>query len=189
MKKAVPLMDNTGQPTPAGTAPTVLVVDDNKGTLEFLLLLLSKHGLVAVGASSGGECLTIVKSRPVDLIVLDVMMPGMDGLQVARELKNICPAVPVIMLTARDDMNTRAAAMELGVSEFVAKPVNNRDLLNRIRTQLRSLQWDKTASQVVSKIEKWSPTGKPVGRNPEQEPPAKAGARVEGPTEPPGKKK
>jgi len=93
------------------------------------------------------------------------------------------------MLTARDDMNTRAAAMELGVSEFVAKPVNNRDLLNRIRTQLRSLQWDKTASQVVSKIEKWSPTGKPVGRNPEQEPPAKAGARVEGPTEPPGKKK
>jgi DNA-binding response OmpR family regulator len=186
-------MDNTGQPA---TVPTVLVVDDNKGVLEFLLLLLSKHGLVAVGASSGGECLTIVKSRPVDLIVLDVMMPGMDGLQVARELKNITPTLPIILLTARDDMNTRAAAMELGVSEFVAKPVNNRDLLNRIRTQLRNVQWNNTASQVVSKIEKWSPTGKPVapfntpvGRNPEREPPAKAGARVEGPTEPPGKKK
>ena len=110
-------MDNTGQPA---TVPTVLVVDDNKGVLEVLLLLLSKHGLVAVGATSGGECLAIVKSRPVDLIVLDVMMPGMDGLQVARELKNICPAVPVILLTARDDMNTRAAAMELGFSEFVA---------------------------------------------------------------------
>ncbi|MDP2601573.1 MAG: response regulator [Deltaproteobacteria bacterium] len=151
-------MDNTGQPTPAETVPTVLVVDDNKGVLEFLLLLLSKHGLVAVGATGGVECLSIVKSRPVDLIVLDVMMPGMDGLEVARELKNICPAVPVILLTARDDMNTRAAAMDLGVSEFVAKPVNNRDLLNRIRTQLRNLEWDKTANQVVSQIEKSTKT-------------------------------
>src|SRR3970040_2120545 len=94
-------MDNTGQPTPAGTAPTVLVVDDNKGVLEFLLLLLSKHGLFGVGATSGVECLSIVKSRPVDLIVLDVMMPGMDGLEVARELKNICPALPVILFNAR----------------------------------------------------------------------------------------
>ena len=151
-------MDNTGQPTPAGTAPTVLVVDDNKGVLEFLLLLLSKHGLVGVGATSGVECLSIVKSRPVDLIVLDIMMPGMDGLEVARELKNICPAVPVILLTARDDMNTRASAMDLGVSEFVAKPVNNRDLLNRIRTQLRNLEWDKSANQVVSKIQKSTQT-------------------------------
>jgi len=151
-------MDNTGQPTLAVTVPTVLVVDDNKGVLEFLLLLLSKHGLVAVGATGGVECLSIVKSRPVDLIVLDVMMPGMDGLEVARELKNICPAVPVILLTARDDMNTRAAAMDLGVSEFVAKPVNNRDLLNRIRTQLRNLEWDKTANQIVSQIEKSTKT-------------------------------
>ena len=71
-----------------------------------------------------------------------------------RELKNICPSVPVILLTARDDMTTRAAAMDLGVSEFVAKPVNNRDLLNRIRTQLNNLAWNKTANQVVSKIEK-----------------------------------
>ena len=147
-------MDDSSQPTPAETVPTVLVVDDNKGVLEFLLLLLSKHGLTAIGATSGGECLSIVKSRPVDLIVLDVMMPVMDGLQVFRELKKICPAVPVILLTARDDMNTRAEAMDLGVSEFVAKPVNNRDLLNRIRTQLRSREWDKTATQVVSQIEK-----------------------------------
>lgn len=147
-------MDNKGQPAPEGSVPTVLLVDDNKGVLEFLLLLLSKHGLTAVGATSGAECLAIVKSRPVDLIVLDVMMPVMDGLQVCRELKSICPAVPVILLTARDDMSTRAAAMELGVSEFVAKPVNNRDLLNRIRTQLQNREWDKSANQVASQIEK-----------------------------------
>src|SRR5688500_1722717 len=104
--------------------PTILVVDDNKGVLEFLLLLLSKCGLSAIGASSGRECLKIVKSRPVDLILLDVMMPVMDGLQVCQQLKKVSPAVPVILLTARDDMMTRAAAMELGVDEFLTKPVN-----------------------------------------------------------------
>lgn len=150
-------MSDTRQQSDEISAPTILVVDDNKGVLEFLLLLLSKHGLSAVGAASGGECLEIVKSQRVDLIILDVMMPVMDGLQVCQELKKICPSVPVILLTARDDMMTRAAAMDLGVSEFVAKPVNNRDLLNRVRTQLRSLEWDKAAEQVFSKIAKSTP--------------------------------
>jgi DNA-binding response OmpR family regulator len=147
-------MNSTGQQSDDSGAPIILVVDDNKGVLEFLLLLLSKHGLSVIGAASGSECLEIVKSQRVDLIILDVMMPVMDGLQVCQELKNICPTVPVILLTARDDMMTRAAAMDLGVSEFVAKPVNNRDLLNRVRTQLRSLEWDKAAEQVFSRIEK-----------------------------------
>ena len=137
-----------------GSNLTVLVVDDNKGVLEFLLLLLSKHGLSVIGASNGNECLDIVKSRSVDLIILDVMMPVMDGLQVCDELKKITPSIPIILLTARDDMMTRAAAMDLGVSEFVAKPVNNGDLLSRVRTQLSNLEWDKTADRAFLKIEK-----------------------------------
>jgi DNA-binding response OmpR family regulator len=150
-------MSDTPQQSDGSSAPKILVVDDNKGVLEFLLLLLSKHGLSVVGAASGSECLEIVKSQQVDLIILDVMMTVMDGLQVCQELKKIRPSVPVILLTARDDMMTRAAAMDLGVSEFVAKPVNNRDLLNRVRTQLRSLEWDKAAEQVFSKIAKSTP--------------------------------
>ena len=134
--------------------PTILVVDDNNGVLEFLMLLLSKHGLSVIGASSGDQCLNIVKSRPVSLIILDVMMPAMDGLEVCRELKKITPSIPIILLTARDDMTTRAAAMDLGVSEFVTKPVNNRDLLNRVRMQLRNLEWEKTADQVFLKVKK-----------------------------------
>lgn len=144
----------TGPIPPQGLKPTILVVDDNKGVLEFLLLLLSKHGLAVIGTSSGSECLEIVKSQPVDLVILDVMMPVMDGLEVCRQLKKLKAAVPIILLTARDDMTTRAAAMDLGVSEFVAKPVNNQDLLNRVRMQLRNLEWDKTADQAFSKIEK-----------------------------------
>ena len=145
-----------------GATPTILVVDDNKAVLDFLLLLLSKHQFAAVGASSGSQCLQIVQSQHVDLIILDVMMPVMDGLQVCQELKKLAPSIPVILLTARDDMMTRAAAMDLGVSEFVAKPVNNRDLLNRVRTQLRSLELGKANDQVFSEIERTarSPTNK-----------------------------
>jgi DNA-binding response OmpR family regulator len=146
-----------GSPAAAQRARrTVLVVDDNRGVLDFLTLLLSKHGLSVVAVGSGGECLEIVRRQPVDLIILDVMMPVMDGLQVCEQLKKICPATPVILLTARDDIMTRAAAMDLGVSEFVAKPINNRDLLNRVQTQLRNLEWDKAAEEVFSKIEQSS---------------------------------
>ena len=138
---------------------TLLVVDDNRGVLEFLVLLLSKHGYNAIGAGSGHECIDIVGRRTVDLIISDVMMPAMNGLQLCQELKRVAPLTPVILLTARDDMATRAAAMDLGVSEFVTKPVNNNDLLNRVRTQLRNLEWDKTADQVVSQIEKSAVAG------------------------------
>ena len=137
-----------------GVTPTILVVDDNKAILDFLVLLLSKQQFAAIGASSGRQCLQIVQSQHVDLVILDVMMPVMDGLEVCQELKKLAPSMPIILLTARDDMMTRAAAMDLGVSEFVAKPVNNRDLLARVRTQLRNLEWGKAADQVFSKIDK-----------------------------------
>jgi DNA-binding response OmpR family regulator len=145
------------RPEPApSTRRTILVVDDNRGVLEFLTLLLSKHGLSVVAVSNGSECLATVRSRPIDLIILDVMMPVMDGLQVCEELRKISPATPVILLTASDDIMTRAAAMDLGVSEFVAKPINNRDLLDRVHTQLRNLEWDKAAAELFSKIEQSS---------------------------------
>ncbi|MBM4263616.1 MAG: response regulator transcription factor [Deltaproteobacteria bacterium] len=139
-------------PTAQAEKPRILIVDDNKGVLDFLILLLSKHEFCGLGASSGAQCLEIVREQPIDLIILDVMMPVMDGLQVCQELKKIAPEIPVILLTARDDMVTRATAMELGVSEFVAKPVNNRDLLNRVRTQLRGVEWEKANEQAFSRI-------------------------------------
>ena len=147
-------MSSTGETPTVESLPNILVVDDNHAILEFLLLLLSKSGFHALGASSGRECLRKVQDTEIDLIILDVMMPVMDGLEVCREVKKIAPTIPVILLTARDDMVTRAAAMDLGVSEFIAKPVNNADLLNRVRTQLSNAQWDKAADQAVAKIDK-----------------------------------
>ena len=147
-------MQNNAQTVDGSAGATLLVVDDNKGVLDFLVLLLSKHGYKTIGANGGIECLEIVRRQHVDLIISDVMMPAMDGLQLCEELKLVTPHTPVILLTARDDMATRAAAMDLGVSEFVTKPVNNHDLLTRVRTQLSNLEWDKAADQVVSQIER-----------------------------------
>jgi DNA-binding response OmpR family regulator len=81
-----------------------------------------------------------------------VMMPGMDGLAVCEELKQISPALPIILVTAKDDMTTRVAGMALGVSEFVVKPVNHADLLARIQTQLSVRRWEQEADRASAAI-------------------------------------
>ena len=143
------------QPSVSPTKPPaadfkILIVDDNRDFVEFICLLLSHHGFTVRSALSGRECLERVRQEPVDLIVLDVMMPQMDGLTVCRELKQLRPALPVILLTAKDDMATRAAAMALGVSEFLAKPVNIADFLTRVRTQHDNRQWDEELNATLS---------------------------------------
>jgi len=140
------------QPTSAPSA-TVLVVDDNRDAVDIIARLLAQHGLTALRAYSGQECLDLVHSCAVDVIVLDVMMPGMDGLEVCRHLKQAAPTPPIILLTAKDDMATRSAGMALGVSEFVVKPVNNRDLIARIKTQLSMRQWERELDQASAAID------------------------------------
>ena len=138
---------------------TVLVVDDNKDTVDILTRLLLRHGVTVLQAYNGPECLETVRSQTVDVILLDVMMPGMDGLAVCAELKRISPALPtqVILVTAKDDMPTRAAAMALGVSEFVVKPVNHPDLLARIQTQISVRRLEQEADRVFEAIEPTKP--------------------------------
>jgi DNA-binding response OmpR family regulator len=144
--------------SPSLPPATVLVVDDNKDMVEILTRLLSRHGLNALHAYSGRECLEIVRSRSVDVLVLDVMMPGMNGLEVCEELKRLSSSPPIILLTAKDDMATRAAGMALGVSEFVVKPINNRDLLARIQTQISTRQWEREIDRTSATMD---PGGKP----------------------------
>ena len=138
---------------PPVQSATVLVVDDNKDAVDIIARLLSHHGITVVRAYSGVECLDIVRTRSIDVIVLDVMMPGMDGLEVCRQLKQMPLIPPIILLTARDDMATRSAGMSLGVSEFIVKPVNNRDLLARIKTQLSTLQWEREIDKASATID------------------------------------
>jgi two-component system response regulator MprA len=130
---------------------TIFVVDDNRDFVEFLKVLLSRDGFKVRWAFNGPDALQGIQQPPVDLVILDVMMPKMDGLEVCRELKRMCPSLPVILLTAKDDIATRTTAMNLGVSDFLAKPVNIEDFLTRIRTQCQVAQWEKSLEFAFSR--------------------------------------
>jgi DNA-binding response OmpR family regulator len=131
---------------------TVLIVDDNETVLDLLDLLLANHGSNVLRAQNGGQCLAIARCEPVDLVILDVMMPGMDGIKVTAELKRTMPSLPIILLTAKDDLATRAAAMALGVNEFVTKPIPNRELLARVRTQLSTRKWELEMERTAASV-------------------------------------
>jgi len=119
----------------------IMVVDDDPDTRAILVRYIRREGLSVVEASSGAECLRVAQQQPPDVILLDLMMPEMDGFAVCQALRADpgTAEIPVIMLTARDDVEARTQGIELGVSEFIAKPVVRRELAERIRAQLAML--------------------------------------------------
>jgi two-component system cell cycle response regulator len=132
-----------------------MVVDDDPDTVSILARHLQREGFVPLEANSGVECLKLVQENEVDVILLDLMMPEMDGFQVCKALKNNpdTAEIPVIMITARDDVDARAEGMRLGVSDFLAKPVFRRQLANRIRAQLEALATGRHTDAALSRIE------------------------------------
>jgi len=132
-----------------------MVVDDDPDTVSILARHLQREGFVAIEAISGAECVRIAQERPVDVILLDLMMPDMDGFEVCRALKEDprTAEIPVIMITARDDLDARAEGMRLGVSDFLAKPVFRRQLANRIRAQLDMLAAGRATEAALSQFE------------------------------------
>jgi two-component system cell cycle response regulator len=139
----------------ADRTPQIMVVDDDPDTVSILARHLQREGFVAIEAISGAECVRIAQERPVDVILLDLMMPDMDGFQVCRALKEDprTAEIPVIMITARDDLDARAEGMRLGVSDFLAKPVFRRQLANRIRAQLDMLAAGRATEAALSQFE------------------------------------
>ena len=135
--------------------PQIMVVDDDPDTVSILARHLQREGFVAIEAISGAECVRIAQERPVDVILLDLMMPDMDGFQVCRALKEDprTAEIPVIMITARDDLDARAEGMRLGVSDFLAKPVFRRQLANRIKAQLDMLATGRATEAALSQFE------------------------------------
>lgn len=120
--------------------PQVLVVDDDPTQVDLLARFLSRKGMIALPAYNGQECMERVNQDKIDLILLDIMMPEMNGLEVCTILKQhpSSQAIPIIVLTAKDDAKTRFEGIRLGVSEFLIKPARGKDLLACIRAQLEA---------------------------------------------------
>src|SRR3981081_3739989 len=123
----------------AVTSPRVLIVDDERRNAELLKVMLLPEGYALLTATSGEDALALLADQPPDLILLDVMMPGMDGYQVATRIKQN-PAtnnIPVIMLTALDDRNAKMLGLNAGAEDFLSKPVDRAELCVRVRNLLR----------------------------------------------------
>ena len=121
-------------------APRILVVDDEPHNRQLLEVILGAEGYAVVTATCGSEALEEVAREAPDLIVLDVMMPGMDGYQVAALVKSEpkTRAIPVVLLTALDDRNSVAHGLGAGAEAFLTKPVNREELCDRISRLLRA---------------------------------------------------
>ncbi len=130
----------------------ILVVEDDKHISKLIGYNLEKSGFDCRVASSGEEALNFIKSYPVDLVVLDIMLPGMDGFEVCRHLKahDKLKSVPVIMLTAKGEEVDRIVGLELGADDYIVKPFSPRELLLRIKAILRR----KTAPQEATEEKK-----------------------------------
>jgi two-component system OmpR family response regulator len=115
----------------------VLVVDDDLRLYELLASYLEQNGLRPAHVDRGSRALELLSREAFDVVLLDVMMPEMDGLSVLRKLRERWPALPVIMLTARGDETDRVVGLELGADDYLPKPFSPRELLARLKAVLR----------------------------------------------------
>jgi DNA-binding response OmpR family regulator len=116
----------------------ILVIEDEPRILAFVRRGLEAQGFVVDAAGDGATGLRRVSDRHYDLIVLDLLLPGLDGLAVLRELSRREPALPVLILSARADLRTKLRGFELGARDYLAKPFALDELVARVRAQLRA---------------------------------------------------
>lgn len=118
------------------TAPLILVVEDDPGLRVLITRALQQNGYAVCQAASGAEMWGLFDQRPVDLILLDVMLPGKNGIDLCREIRRRS-GVPIIFISARADETDRVVGLELGADDYIPKPVSTRELLARVRAVLR----------------------------------------------------
>ena len=129
------------------TAKRVLVVDDDVKTVELVKLYLNRDGYRVLTAYDGVEALRQAREGHPDLIVLDIMLPGIDGLEVCRTLRNESE-VPIIMLTARTTDQDKLTGLGLGADDYMTKPFSPRELAARVRAVLRRLPGERGPNEI-----------------------------------------
>jgi DNA-binding response OmpR family regulator len=118
------------------SSPTILLVDDEDSVRKVLAFPLERDGYVVVQAADGEEALERFAAQRIDLVVLDIMLPKLDGLEVCKRLR-AGSSVPIIMLTARDDELDKVIGLELGADDYITKPFSIREFRSRVRALLR----------------------------------------------------
>ena len=132
-------------------SPTILVVDDEPAIVDVLTYNLKKAHYRVLVARDGRSAIEIAQKERPDLIILDLMLPGMDGLEVCSSLRREGD-VPIIMLTARDEEVDRVVGLELGADDYVVKPFSVRELLARVKTVLRRTQPSPHSAPAILRV-------------------------------------
>jgi len=121
----------------------ILIIEDDQGILKFLRRGLTYEGYEVEVAEEGKQGLELAEEEPPDLVILDLMLPGMDGLEVCRRLRAEGD-VPILMLTAKDETNDRVTGLDMGADDYMVKPFEFKELLARIRALMRRAQPTQT---------------------------------------------
>ncbi len=124
----------------------VLIVDDDENIVELIRLYIEKEGFTAITASNGEEALEKFKAQTPSIVILDVMMPGMDGWQVCREIRRVSN-IPIIMLTAKGETFDKVLGLELGADDYMVKPFETKELIARVKAVLRRSDTKEPAAQ------------------------------------------
>lgn len=144
---------------PMNTTPHILVVDDHRDIREPLATYLERNGYRVSMAADAAQARKLIDAAAIDLVVLDIMMPGEDGLSLCRYLRETTQ-VPVILLTARTDETDRIVGLEMGADDYVTKPFSPRELLARIKSVLRRVHslppQRQPVDAAVVRFEEWS---------------------------------
>ena len=146
-------------PPLADEHPRILVVDDTPQNVRLLEAILIPRGYTVLPATSGQQALDLVAEQLPDLVLLDIMMPGLDGHDVCRRLRADpdTALLPVVMVTASGDQN-KVKALESGADDFIPKPVNQSELLARVRSLLRIKAYHATIQQQAAELAEWNRT-------------------------------
>ncbi len=130
--------------------PHILVVEDEAHIARMLQVLLERQGYGVRIAYTGKEALKALEAHPVELVLLDIMLPGLDGLEVCRTIKENgrLRHIPVMMVTAKDSLDEKISGLELGADDYLTKPFSNEELLARIKALLRAKRVDEEIIQL-----------------------------------------
>ncbi|MDD2270794.1 MAG: response regulator [Desulfuromonadaceae bacterium] len=154
------MMIESGAPA---VKPTVVIIDDDRNVLELTSLILLKHGFQSYVADGANEGFELIATHSPELVLLDYMMPEMDGLSALQFIKNHFPDTYVVMLTGKGSEEVAVELMKNGASEYILKPFNNRNLVERLKNvmrireiELHNRELQKQQVQLLSEIEQWN---------------------------------